>query len=321
LDRRVTPRSLSALGALGAVLVALALGGCGLITASAPTAVQLVITSDFGTHALHRGDGLRAHGGETVLALLRSVSQVSTSAGGDVVNAIDGISAGPEAGASGRQAQWFYYVNGVPISSSPATTSVRPGDHVWWDLHDASQGTTATAVVGSFPEPFLNGVEGKRLPVRIECTSVSGYACRAVTASLRRFSVPAAVAAIGSGGAPETLRVLVGPWNRVGGELAVRGIERGPRVSGIYAGFSARGQTLTLLGQQGQPVQRLSGDAGLVAATRGAKEAPVWLVTGTDNAGVELAARAFNRASLEDRFAVALRPGAAIALPAGSPAL
>jgi hypothetical protein len=314
-------RAWAALGALGAVLVALALAGCGLITASAPTAVQLVITSDFGAHVLHRSGGLRARGGETMLALLRSQYPIGTSAGGNIVNSIDGLSAGPEAGASGRSTRWFYYVNGVPISSSPATTSVRPGDHVWWDRHAASQGAAATAVVGSFPEPFLNGVEGKRLPVRIECTSVSGSACTAVIASLRRVSVPTAVAAIGSGGAPETLRVIVGPWDRVGGELAVQGIERGPRVSGVDASFSAAGQTLTLFDQQGQPVQRLNGDAGLVAATRGAKEAPVWLVTGTDYAGVELAARAFDRATLEAHLAVALRPGAAIALPAGSPAL
>jgi Domain of unknown function (DUF4430) len=304
------------LGALGATLVVLALAGCGLITASAPTAVQLVISSDFGAHVLHRSSGLRARGGETMLALLRSEYPVGASADGDVVNSIDGLSAGPEAGASGRSAQWSYYVNGVPISSSPARTSLRPGDHVWWDLHETGEiAAGATAVVGSFPEPFLNGVEGKRLPVRVECASVSGYACTAVTASLRKFSVPAAVAQIGSGGAPETLRVLVGPWNRVGGELAVRGIERGPRVSGVDAGFSAGGRTLTLLDEQGQPVQRLNGDAGLVAATRGAKEAPLWVVTGTDDAGVELAARAFDRAALEDRFAVALAPGGAIALP------
>jgi hypothetical protein len=309
------------LGALGAALVVLVLGGCGLITASAPTAVQLVITSDFGAHALHRSGGLRARGGETMLALLRSEYPVGASAGGDVVDSIDGLSGGPEARAPGRSARWFYYVNGVPITSSPARTSVRPGDHVWWDLHDASPTAVPTAVVGSFPEPFLNGVEGKRLPVRIECASVSGYACTAVTASLRRASVPAGLAEIGSGGAPETLRVLVGPWDRIGGELAVQSIERGPRVSGVDASFSAGGQTLTLLDEQGQPVQRLNGDAGLIAATRGAKEAPVWVVTGTDDAGVELAARAFSPTALEARFAVALRPGAAIALPAHSPAL
>ena len=63
-------------------------------------------------------------------------------------------------------------------------------------------------------------------------------------------------------------------------------------------------------------MQRLTSDAGLVAATQSAKEQPVWLVTGTDEAGVELAARAFNRSTLADHFAVALAPGAAIALPA-----
>ena len=44
------------------------------------------------------------------------------------------------------------------------------------------------AVVGSFPEPFLNGIGGKRLPVRVECTDVAGSACRTVTgASARRW--------------------------------------------------------------------------------------------------------------------------------------
>ena len=127
---------------------------------------------------------------------------------------------------------------------------------------------------------------------------------------------PAAVAAVGSGGAPETLRVLVGPWARIGGELAVEGVARGPRVSGVYATFSADGATLTLLDHRGQAVQQLTSDAGLVAATQSAKEQPVWLVTGTDEAGVELAARAFNRAALADHFAVALSSGAVIALPA-----
>lgn len=307
------------LSALVLALLALSLGGCGLITASAPSAVELVITRDFGARVLHRSVGLRARAGETVIGLLRSEYPVGESAGGRLVTAIDGLSGDARASGSVAAANWIYYVNGVQLSSSPATTIVRPGDHVWWDLHAGAQMPQTTAVVGSFPEPFLNGVEGKRLPVRIECASVAGYACATVTSVLRNLSVPAAIAAIGSGGAPETLRVLVGPWGRVGGELAVQGIARGPQVSGVYARFSAAGQTLTLLDDERRPVQQLHGDAGLVAATRGAKEAPVWLVTGTDAAGVELAARAFTRASLEHRFALALRPGATIALPAAAP--
>ncbi len=204
-------------------------------------------------------------------------------------------------------------------SKGPAATSVNPGDHVWWDLHDQSQAKDIPAVVGAFPEPFLNGIEGARLPVRIECASVDD-ACSTVTARLRAAGVPAAVAAIGSGGAPETLRVMVGPWSHLNGDLEAESIGVGPGASGVYARFSANGQALTLLDEQGRAVQTLSRNAGLVAATKGPKEAPVWVVTGTDGDGVELAARAFDRATLADRFAVALEPGGAIPLPVIAPA-
>jgi hypothetical protein len=307
-------RSRARLGAVGAILAALALGGCGLIAASAPTAVQLLVTRDFGSVALHRSGALQAGAGETVIDLLSSELPVITSSGGKLVQGIDGLSAGAQAGAPGQTDEWSYYVNGVQVSKAPAATSVHPGDHIWWDLHDASQAKDIPAVVGSFPEPFLNGIEGNRLPVRIECASVNN-ACSRVTASLRAAGVPAALAAIGSGGAPETLRVMVGPWSHLNGDLEAESIGRGPGSSGVYARFSANGQALTLLDQQGQPVRTLRGNAGLVAATRGVKEAPVWVVTGTDDYGVELAARAFDQATLDDRFAVALEPGGAIALP------
>jgi hypothetical protein len=298
-------------------LAALTLAGCGLIAASAPTAVELLVTREFGGVPLHRSGALRASSGETVIDLLGSELPVMTGSGGKVVRGIDGFSSGARAGATGQADEWSYYVNGVLASKGPAATSVHPGDHVWWDLHDAGQGIPA--VVGAFPEPFLNGIEGARLPVRIECASVDS-ACSTVTASLRAAGVPAAVAAIGSGGAPETLRVMVGPWSHLNGDLEAASIGDGPSASGVYARFSTNGQTLTLLDEQGQAVRTVSQDAGLVAATKGRKEAPVWVVTGTDEDGVELAARAFNRATLADRFAVALEPGGAIALPVPAPA-
>jgi hypothetical protein len=48
--------------------------------------------------------------------------------------------------------------------------------------------------------------------------------------------------------------------------------------------------------------------AGLIAATASGEDAPVWVVTGTDGAGVERAAQAFDAQVLRDRFAVALSP-------------
>jgi hypothetical protein len=293
-----------------AVLAALTLAGCGL--GGAPTAVQLLVTREFGARVLNSAGATNASAGETVMDLLMSHNSVVTSSDGHIVQGIDGLSGAPQ---DGQPENWFYYVNGVEAPRGAATTLVHPGDHVWWDLHDWSQATAIPAVVGSFPEPFLNGIEGKRLPVRIECASASGYACGKVTASLRAHGVPAAIAAIGSGAAPETLRVLVGPWMSVAGELAAQSIARGPRYSGVYARFSANGQSLTLLDEQGRPAQTLGADAGLIAATQSAKEAPVWVVTGTDGAGVSRAANAFDQATLEHRFAVALGAGGAIALP------
>jgi energy-coupling factor transport system permease protein len=56
-------------------------------------------------------------------------------------------------------------------------------------------------------------------------------------------------------------------------------------------------------------VRALSAGAGLVAATRRAEDAPVWVVTGTDETGMNLAARAFTQSALHDRFAVAVTAG------------
>jgi hypothetical protein len=298
---------------LGAVLATLLLGGLGI--SAAPTAVQLLVTRNFGSEQLSGNGPLKASGHETVMSLLRAHDTIDTISGGHIVEGIDGVSSGVHAG---HPENWFYYINGVEAPKGASATGVNPGDHVWWDLHDWSQAEKVPAVVGSFPEPFLNGSEGRRWPVRIECASASGYACRTVIARLRALNVPAAVAAIGSGGAPETLRVMVAPFGGLEAALA-QSLERGPRENGIYARFSANGRELALLDDNGGVTQMLSAGAGLIAATRQREEAPTWVITGTDNAGVELAARSLDEPTLEHRFAVALTPGGAIALPEISP--
>jgi hypothetical protein len=294
---------------LAAVLATLLLGGLGI--GAAPTAVQLLVTREFGSRLLRGNGPLKAAEHETVMGLLRAHDTVSTDSGGHVVEGIDGVADGLR---EGHEQNWFYYVNGVEAPKGAAKTDVSPGDHVWWDLHDWSQAEKIPAVVGSFPEPFVNGIEGKRWPVRIECSSASGYACRTVIARLRALNVPAAVAAIGSGGAPETLRVMVAPFDGLEAATA-QSLERGPHENGIYARFSANGRQLALLNQNGGVTRTLAGGAGLIAATRQGEEAPTWVITGTDDAGLELAARSLDRATLAHHFAVALKPEATIALP------
>jgi hypothetical protein len=312
IDDRSSARG-GRLWAVAVVLGVLTLTGCGLGAGPAPSAVHLTVTRGFGAATLRSLGAPRVRGQETVMSLLMRNATVSTRYGGGFVQSIDGLSGGQE---GGEPVDWFYYVNGVEAPEGAAATNVHPGDHIWWDQHDWSQTDDVAAVVGSFPEPFLNGIKGKRLPVRVECADVAGYACRTVTKRLRALGVPAAIAAIGSGGEPQTLRVEVAPWTEVRGDPAVQSIERGPRASGVYARFAGNGRMLTLLDQDGRTARTLAAGAGLIAATRNGDDVPVWVVTGTDVVGVEHAARAFEEGVLHDRFALAVTElGAGLPVP------
>ena len=295
-------------------LTALALGGCGLAAGHSSTAVQLLVTDNFGERVLQRTGGLEVGARDTVMSLLMRNDSVVTRPGGASVASIDGISSGLE---KGEPVDWYYYVNGIRAHENAAATTVHPGDHIWWDRNSSRAGVAA-AVVGSFPEPFLSGLGGKRWPVRVECAQATGPACRKVVGRLRSAGVPAAVAALGAGIGAETLTVIVAPWARISGYPAAVSVAGGPRVSGVYAHFSADGRTLTLLDPAGRPARTLVADAGLIAATRHDTDAPVWVVTGTDEAGVELAAGAFDEATLAHRFALAVSATGAQPLPDAS---
>ncbi len=311
----MSPRCSSVLVVALAALFALA--GCGLGPGATPTAIHLTVTEDFGAKALGGQRASKVRGEETVMSLLMRNYAVTTRYGGGFVQSIDGR-AGTTRG--GEPVDWFYYVNGIEAAKGGAGTKVYAGDRIWWDLHDWSQTEDVPAVVGSFPEPFTNGSEGKRLPVRVECAEVGGRACETVVARLRAVNVPAAIAAIGPGDEPETLRVLVGPWPAVRGTPASEAIERGPSASGVYARFAGDGRSLGLLDEGGATTKTLGAGAGLVAATRYANEEPLWVVTGTDARGVERAAGAFSEAALRDRFALALEAdGTARQLPTAAP--
>jgi hypothetical protein len=303
--------------ALVGLLAAAGLAGCGLGAGPAPTGVQLTVTREFGSAVLHQSSAPHVQGSETVMSLLIRNATVATRFGGGFVQSIDGQSGGQQAG---EPVDWFYYVNGIQAPKGAADTVLHPGDRVWWDLHDWSQTEEVPAVVGSFPEPFLNGTGGQRLPVRVECSAVQSAPCQLVLARLRTLDVPAALSTVVPGEEPDTLRVLVGSWPALARDPAALGLQRGPATSGVYARPSASGTTLTLLDAEGRATRTLGPGAGLVAATRFAKSAPVWIVSGTDAAGVALAARSLNQNTLQNHFAVALTAsGMALALPQPSP--
>ncbi len=298
--------------AAAAIVCALAaiVAGCGLGPGSGTSDVTLTVTRDFGTQPLFSLQRSSVAGSETVMRLLQRSARVDTRYGGGFVESIDGRS-----GTAARR-DWFYYVNGIEASVGAAQTAVHKGDRIWWDLHDWSTTDSVPAVVGSFPEPFVHGVGGKRLPTVVECATDVGAACTRVSTALQHAGVPAASQALGTGSGTDSLAVLVGTWSDLKRSFAATVIEQGPGASGVYARFAGPGQgSLQLLSPRGSVARTLHAGAGLVAATAQGSGEPTWLVTGTDSAGVSAAAASLTAARLDDHFALAVEGQSFLPVP------
>jgi hypothetical protein len=191
------------------------------------------------------------------------------------------------------------------------------GDRVWWDYRDWSTAMRVPAVVGSYPEPFLHGAEGKRYPVRIDCAQNSAGTCREVAERLDHVDVAASFTSIGAPAGKEVLRLVVGTWDDVRGDAAARQIEEGPAASGVFARMRVLGESgeLELLDAASRVMRRVRTGAGLVAATRFEEQQPTWVVTGTDRDGLERATRLLDERLLRDRYAAAVDATGPVALP------
>jgi hypothetical protein len=293
--------------------LALALGGCGFGPGEAKKgALQLRVTRDFG----HKQIGLtvrreQVRSSDTVMRVLQSEHSVATRYGGGFVQSIDGL-----AGSKTGEHDWFYYVNGSEASVGAADYKPSASDVVQWDYHRWTATQHVPAIVGAFPEPFVHGFEGRRLPTRVECTDIESNACNTVSARLEDQGITATLSPVGSAAGDKSVRVIVGPWKDVRESITARVVERGPALSGIFADFTAQG-ALTMLDGSGRPFRQAPPGSGLVAATEPEAEGPVWLVTGDSDAGVDRAAHALDPVKLRNAFAVAATPSGLVRLPAG----
>jgi len=293
-----------ACAALAALLWAAGAAGCGLGPGRSAGAAMLTVTERFGTVAVGSVSVRSLPGSETVMRMLERSFHVDTRYGGGFVQSINGLS-------GGGQRDWFYYVNGVQAPAGAAATPLHQGDEVWWDFHDWRDAESIPAVVGEFPEPFLHGVAGRRLPTVIQCFPGAAAACRRVRAVLA--SAGARVAA-GRSVAP-ALTMLVGTWPALRSATAGALIARGPQVSGVFARFVNGGTELQLLDPTGRAARTLGPGAGLIAATAGGSNIPIWVITGTDAAGVSGAAAALQTGRLRDHFALATSPAGVVPVP------
>ncbi len=217
-------RSVVATALIAAVaMTAAAISGCAIGLGPGPGTknASVTVTRDFGSQSV--GVFVQKHvpGAETVMQLLQRGFKVSNAYGGGFVESVNGLS-------GGSRRDWFYYVNGIEAPKGAAGTAVHEGDHIWWDLHDWSATDSVPAVVGSFPEPFVNGVGGKRFPTVLDCATDVNTACNLVAHALRQAKVPFADQLLGGGSGSDSLAVVVGTWADLHGVIAADLINAGP---------------------------------------------------------------------------------------------
>jgi len=306
-----------ALALLGLAACALPAAGCGVGAGEEQASEgSLTVTRKFGEEPLGRRGIAGASESGTVMRVLQRAFEVETRFGGNFVQAIDGVAGGTE---SGRRVDWFYYVNGIEAEVGAAERRVSPGDRIWWDHHDWTASMRIPAVVGSFPEPFASGSEGRRLPVRLVCLP-EGPACDEVATRLEDAGIEdSARSVLEQSAGREVLRVLVGPWSEVRRDTAARKLESGPAASGVFARPDPAGDRIDLLDDRGRSVRTLGRGVGLLAATRIEAQQPTWIVTGVDSTGVAAAAAALTEEQLRDRFAIAIEEGRTLSLPLSGP--
>jgi Domain of unknown function (DUF4430) len=144
---------------LALAALAVALVGCGSAKSSSGSAT-LWVTRDRGAVVLHAE---QVPAGESVMQALDRVASVKTRFGGRYVRSVDGV-------AEQSRRSWFYYVNGYLADRSAADYRLRAGDVAWWDYRAWRDPAQDPVVLGAFPQPFLNGYDGKRRPVVVIST-------------------------------------------------------------------------------------------------------------------------------------------------------
>jgi hypothetical protein len=181
--------------ALAAALAVVA-AGCGSSSTSDAGRATVWVTRDRGAEVLHVG---QVPAGTSAMQALQHVAKVKARFGGRYVRAVDGLE------EQGRRA-WFYYVNGYLAERGSADYRLRAGDVEWWDYRAWRDPLEDPIVVGSFPQPFLDGYGGRRRPAVV--VSADSRSVRAVARRLHaRVLAPGAAVPAGA----NVLAVQAGP--------------------------------------------------------------------------------------------------------------
>jgi hypothetical protein len=261
----------------------------------APDEPQLLlrVTKEFGRETLVK-KSISVKAGDTVMDILKkSGLEIKTGYGGGFVEAIAGLASQYRTGdPSSKKLDWFFYVNGMMADIGAAEYPVQAGDVVWWDYHDWEYAIATPALVGAYPHPFLRGPGGEA-PAPLVVMAAKGFEKQAMKLVDQlqkvRPDVKEPVAWDEGRFTEESAMILVGDGKALISSKAVAELWQNKQTQGLFAEIKANG--IHTYDQLGKPAKVYTepGTGMVLSTAHAATRLPLWIVTGTDAAGVEKA--------------------------------
>ncbi len=301
------------------LLYALALSGCSAETlgkTGGDITVRVVVTRDFGGEIMS-DETLKVPPGTSAMAALKQVTEVETAYGGGFVSAINGVRSGDDKG------DWFISVNGIMANGGALAYTLRDGDIQRWDFHDWSFRMFIPAIMGDFPEPLAHGYGGQVRPTLIVHEAGMMGVAQDLEGSLKRLGVAdvsiKSTLDLRESDKQHSNLVLIGTMNY----SLIAELNRAWNRLGFFVHF--KDGAMVVYNSKGEIAAEYGAGSGVVQATQnpwnpsgiGVSENVVWMVSGTDEAGVKSAANALIDRYDEFRhaYAVVVTNGEIIKVP------
>ena len=258
-----------------------------------PYNIELIVTADFGHSSIY-AENVGLVKDEVGMEVLFRNLDIITAYGGGFVNSINGIESHYTfyTGSERKKLDWFYFVNGVLANVGVAEYVPHDGDEIWWDYHNWGTTMFISSVIGAYPQPFLSGYNDYNPGTVILYTEKYEDEAAELKASLLEKGVLQIDVAEYS---PEIMSsekkyyILIGAWNDLSldNELITEA-NRKSKFVGVHAEFedglmnatNFKGKTVKSYEKNAGAIYSISSEWGLY---------PVWLVTGIDDVGVEMA--------------------------------
>ena len=255
--------------------------------------VKIVATRNFGQE-LMLAETIELPPGTPAMTALEKVAEVETAYGGGFVNAINGVKSG-FTGTQQTMTDWFLYINGIQAKTGALDYILNDGDIQHWDFHVWSFRQSVPAIIGDFPEPLGHGYGGKVSPTIIAYADDFKKEADSLKDGLSQLGINnISIKRLGELSADEKESANLILLGTINSELISELNDIWDKL-GFFAHFEE--EKLVIFNAEGEVAAEYGAGVGLIQATQnpwhpkgiGAAENVVWLISGTDSAGVKSA--------------------------------